>query len=49
MGIDAPRLLATAQLFVRLAGEDDDAPLHDVCARVVDVLQPPTKAKKARQ
>mmetsp|Transcript_6011 Transcript_6011/g.18459 ORF Transcript_6011/g.18459 Transcript_6011/m.18459 type:complete len:106 (-) Transcript_6011:378-695(-) len=42
MGIDAPRLLASAKLFVRIASEQGDEPVRSVCDRVVRALEKPS-------
>lgn len=46
MGIDAPRLLASAKLFLRIGTEEEDEPVRHVCERVVRALSqpPPTPA-----
>lgn len=51
MGIDVPRLIASARLFARIGTEAEDAPLADACARVVAALETtpdPPKASAGR-
>jgi hypothetical protein len=49
MGIDAPRLLASAKLFLRIGTEEKDEPIQQVCQRVVAALsQPPPIPAKPR-
>ena len=39
MGIDVPRLKASATLFERIGHEDGDTELQPACARVMELLE----------